>query len=52
MVLYKTSTQVWAWNLHFRREEHAYVAEKFMRSLVDKYGKHTVYTDGGRWYDG
>ena len=24
------------------------VAEKFIRSLVDKYGKHTVYTDG--WY--
>jgi putative transposase len=23
------------------------VAEKFIRSLVDKYGKHTVYTDGG-----
>ena len=27
------------------------VAEKFIRSLVDKYGKHTVYTDGGTWYD-
>jgi transposase-like protein len=26
------------------------VAEKFIRSLV-KYGKHTVYTDGGTWYD-
>ena len=26
------------------------VAEKFIRSLVDKYGKHTVYTDGGTWY--
>ena len=23
------------------------VAEKFIRSLVSKYGKHTVYTDGG-----
>jgi putative transposase len=28
------------------------VAEKFIRSLVEKYGKHTVYTDGGTWYDG
>ncbi len=28
------------------------VAEKFIRSLVAKYGKHTVYTDGGTWYDG
>ncbi|HEX2408961.1 MAG TPA: hypothetical protein VHJ38_17295 [Nitrososphaeraceae archaeon] len=27
------------------------VAEKFIRSLVEKYGKHTVYTDGGTWYD-
>ena len=26
------------------------VAEKFIRSLVEKYGKHTVYTDGGTWY--
>ena len=27
------------------------VAEKFIRSLVEKYGKHTVYTDGSTWYD-
>src|SRR5574339_30047 len=27
------------------------VAEKFIRSLVSKYGKHTVYTDGGTWYN-
>ena len=26
------------------------VAEKFIRSLVEKYGKHIVYTDGGTWY--
>ena len=26
------------------------VAENFIRSLVDKYGSHTVYTDGGTWY--
>ena len=26
------------------------VAEKFIRSLVDKYGKYTVYTDRGTWY--
>jgi len=26
------------------------VAEKFLRSVVEKYGKHTVYTDGGTWY--
>ena len=27
-----------------------FVAENFIRSLIDKYGKHTVYTDGGTWY--
>ena len=26
------------------------VAEKFIRTLVSNYGKHTVYTDGGTWY--
>ena len=26
------------------------IVEKFIRSLVEKYGKHTVYTDGGTWY--
>ena len=26
------------------------VAEKFIRSLVQKYGKQTVFTDGGTWY--
>ena len=27
------------------------VAEKFIRSLVTKYGKHTINTDGGSWCD-
>ena len=27
-----------------------FVAENFLSSLVDKYGKHTVYTDGGTCY--
>ena len=26
------------------------VAEKFIKSLVEKYGRHKVYTDGGTWY--
>ena len=26
------------------------VAENFIRSLVEKYGKHNVYSDGGTWY--
>jgi hypothetical protein len=27
------------------------VDEKFIRSLVGKYGKHVVFTDGGTWED-
>ena len=27
------------------------IAEKIIRSLVEKYGRHPVYTDGGTWYD-
>ena len=27
------------------------VAEKFIRSLVEKYREHIVYTDSGTWYD-
>jgi len=29
-------------------EKNMFVAENFIRSLVAKYGVHTVYTDGGR----
>jgi hypothetical protein len=25
--------------------------KNFIRSLVEKYGRYTVYTDGGTWYD-
>ena len=27
------------------------IAEKFIQSLVEKYGKHTMYTNGGIWYE-
>ena len=27
------------------------VAKKLIRHLVENYGKHTVYTDRGTWYD-
>ena len=37
--------------IYISEERNMLVAEKFIRSLVDKYGKHTVYTDGGTWYD-
>jgi putative transposase len=31
-------------------ERNLLVAQKFIRSLVDKYGKHIVYTDDETWY--
>ena len=37
--------------IYISEERNMLVAEKFIRYLVDKYGKHTVYTDGGTWYD-
>ncbi|HET8794038.1 MAG TPA: hypothetical protein VFM31_09605 [Nitrososphaeraceae archaeon] len=37
--------------IHTSGERNMVIAEKFIGSLVEKYGKHTVYTDGGTWYD-
>ena len=31
-------------------KRNMFVAENFIRSLVEKYGRHTVYTGGGTWY--
>ena len=53
--------QFWLWiciepinksvlGIHISEERNMFVAENFIRSLVEKYGKHTVYTDGGTWY--
>ena len=36
--------------IHISKERNMFVAEQFIRSIVEKYGKHTVYTDGGTWY--
>ena len=36
--------------IYISEERNMLIAEKFIRSLIDKYGKHTVYTDGGTWY--
>ncbi len=36
--------------IHVSEERNMFVAENFIHSLVDKYGKHTVYTDGDTWY--
>src|SRR5688572_2486740 len=36
--------------IYISEERNMLVAEMFIQSLVEKYGKHTVYTDGGTWY--
>ena len=36
--------------MHISNERNMFVAENFIRSLISKYGRHTVYTDGGTWY--
>ena len=36
--------------IYISEERNMLVAEKFIRSLVSIYGKHTVYTDGDTWY--
>lgn len=43
--IYKTILDIYISN-----ERNMFVAENFIRSLVEKYEKHTVYTDGGTWY--
>ncbi|HJT84920.1 MAG TPA: hypothetical protein VJ697_10595 [Nitrososphaeraceae archaeon] len=36
--------------IHISEERNMFVAENFLKSLVEKYGRHTAYTDGGTWY--
>jgi len=55
------SQHFWLWNciepvyrsvlgIYISEERYMLVAEKFIRSLVAKYGNHLVYTHGGTWY--
>ena len=37
--------------IYISEERNMLVAEKFIRSLVENYGKHSEYSDGGTWYD-
>ena len=47
----KTSLPLCVWNLHISDERNMFVVENFIRSLVEKNGRYTVYTDdGGTWY--
>ena len=36
--------------IHISKDRNMFVAENFIRSLVEKYGKHVVYTDGCTWF--
>ena len=36
--------------IHISKESNMFDAENFIRSLVEKYGKHTVYIDESTWY--
>jgi putative transposase len=55
------STEAWLWvaiepihrmilGVYLSRRRNMLVAEVFLRSLIELYGKHTVYSDGGSWY--
>ena len=36
--------------VYLSRHRNMLVAEAFLRSLVEKYGRHVVYSDGASWY--
>ena len=37
-------------SIFHKKETYLLLIKKFIQSLVHKYGKHDVYTDGGTWY--
>ena len=36
--------------IHISESRNMLVARQFLQSLIIKYGKHSVYSDGGTWY--
>ena len=36
--------------IHISQARNMLVARQFLESLIEKYGKHSVYSDGGTWY--
>ena len=55
------SFEAWVWvrvepvhryilGVYLSRHQNILVAQLFLKTLVDKYGKHPVYSDGGTWY--
>ncbi|HJT83572.1 MAG TPA: DDE-type integrase/transposase/recombinase [Nitrososphaeraceae archaeon] len=37
--------------IYISEERNMIITEKFIQSLVEKYGRHTVYTERGTWYN-
>ena len=61
MIQIGDTNDAWLWvalePIHYRiigvyisRHRNMLVAESFLKSLVNLYGKHIVYSDGGSWY--
>ena len=55
------SFEAWVWvavepvhryilGVYLSRHQNILVAQMFLKGLVEKYGKHVVYSDGGTWY--
>ncbi len=36
--------------VYLSRHQNILVAQMFLKTLSEKYGKHVVYSDGGTWY--
>jgi putative transposase len=36
--------------VYISRHRNMLVTESFLKSLINIYGKHIVYSDGGKWY--
>ena len=55
------SFEAWVWvavepihrfvlGVHLSRHRNMIVAQLFLKALVERYGRHVVYSDGGTWY--
>jgi putative transposase len=55
------SELIWIWiaiepiyreilSFHISKERNMFVAERFLSQVVNKYGLHSVSSDGGTWY--
>ena len=55
------NTESWVWvavepihrvvlGIYISRHRNMLVAESFLKSLIEIYGRHIVYSDGGTWY--